>query len=129
MNVSPEVKAAFDKLKSKNDALKQRNADLLAELRTLQTANAAYAAEVEHFEPPRGRIVAGRAPVQTTQATAKVWKLLILAGGVGLLIGFALVAYGLSEPRANTAAPGVLLFVVGGVVWIAGRFGKFWFHE
>ncbi len=129
MKVSVEVKAAFDKLKSQNAALKQQNAalnqqtaDLIARVRTLENANAEFAAAADQFTAPARN-------VQTTQATAKIWKLWILAGGVGFLVGFFLFGHGLNIGNHTETAAGAAIATVGLGAWLFGRFGKFWFHE
>ena len=69
--------------------------------------------------------------VVTTQQTAKVWKGLYAAGVLVMLIGFFVLSIGfLNQPNADgLMIGGVVVFVLGLLVWIFAKTGKFWYHE
>lgn len=104
-----QIQAKFDKLKRERDDARAERDQLRRRVDQLENS------------PP--------AKVQTTQATSKVWKLLIMFGGFGLLAGLCLFAYGMDQQNSNLTAGGVVALLLGVCVWLAGRFGKFWFHE
>lgn len=125
IKVSPEVADHIGKLKAKIARLEAENAQLRAE--------AEASIELSDAAPVRGK---GRAAVDaypkkttTVQATAKIWKLMIMLGGIGLLSGIGMTIVGLSSDKSNLAGFGVLAIAFSSLSYIAGRFGKFWFHE
>ena len=75
------------------------------------------------------------AAVQTIEATAKRWKLFIMVGAVlvvvGMIVGGASIANGYGGGLLNSLWQwaGIILFLVGFVLFIIGRIGKFWFHD
>ena len=73
--------------------------------------------------------------VQTIEATGKRWKLFIMVGAVlivvGMIVGGASIATGYGGGLLNSFLQwaGIILFLVGFVLFIIGRIGKFWFHD
>ncbi|GAB5442067.1 MAG: hypothetical protein Fues2KO_24160 [Fuerstiella sp.] len=118
MKVTPEVEAKFDSLRAERDQLRRRVA-------MLERENEELANELNESPAARSN---GR-PVQTVQATSKLWKLLMVAGACMLLGSCVAGLNGAANENSNSVAGAVLLFVFGGATYFAGRFGKFWFHE
>jgi hypothetical protein len=124
IKVSPEVADHINKLKAKIARLEAENAQLRAE--------AEASIELSDAAPVRGK---GRPAVDTyakktttIQATAKIWKLLILVGGLGLLIGFFMVIGGMSAKKEAMAGFGLITTILSFVSLVVGRLGRFWFH-
>jgi hypothetical protein len=83
-----------------------------------------------------------RNTVQTVELTGKRWKALILVGalltilgallwcsGLGLLPGALLPNVNVSPDRAAQAfVTGLMLIIVGLVLYIVGRVGAWWYH-
>ena len=73
--------------------------------------------------------------VQTIEATGKRWKLFIMVGAVlivvGMIVGGASIAGGFLNSFLQWAGlvTAIILFLVGFVLFIIGRIGKFWFHD
>ncbi len=68
--------------------------------------------------------------VQTIEATGKLWKLCILLGIVLLLIGVIAIVLSFDVDSVSWlqwVARG--LFLLGLLLYIAGRIGKWWYHE
>jgi hypothetical protein len=72
-------------------------------------------------------------PVQTIQATGKDWKIVQLIGGILIVVSFATCGSGAYEfhdlaARDALIAKGMLAFLFGVVVYVAGRVGGWWCH-
>lgn len=63
------------------------------------------------------------------EQTGKIWKLLILFGSLGLLIGVVwIIGLVVTSQTDGYVAPGVIAF--GGLCSrLTGSMGKWWFHE
>lgn len=125
IKVSPEVADHINKLKAKIARLEAENAQLRAE--------AEASVELNEVAPARGK---GRPAIDTyakktttVQATAKIWKLLILIGGLGLLTGICMTVGGMSSDNKSVSGFGIIATILGIGSYVVGRFGKFWFHE
>lgn len=88
---------------------------------------AAYAA-------PAGMTQPNLRTVQTVEATAKKWKLIILIGVLFLLAGFGGCAVSCSEAVNKqpvdpvSAALMAVVLPIGVVIYLIGRIGKWWNH-
>lgn len=110
LKVSPEAKAYIDKLKLRVQQLTAENEELRFQIQA------------------RPRDVATM-KVRTIQATSKIWKLFILIGGLLLLTGVPSLMIGIGDDRQGAVVYGVFAMFFGVLLWILGKFGKFWFHE
>lgn len=81
---------------------------------------------VESSPPEQARTV----KVQTTEKTAKKYKLQILIGGFLMILGFLLIISSISGQQLNVVT-GILgvLATVGGVIWLIKAEFSSWRHH
>jgi len=68
-------------------------------------------------------------PVQTIEATAKLWKAVQAIGVLGILVGVVMLVIGIrNQGDAAMTGLGALFIVPGCIGYIVGRVCAWWFH-
>lgn len=68
-------------------------------------------------------------PVQTIEATAKLWKAVQAIGVLDILVGVVMLIIGIqTQGNPRLTAIGGLLFVLGFIGYSVGRVCAWWFH-
>lgn len=66
----------------------------------------------------------------TIEATAKKWKLAVVAGTIAAALGFIFLLAGMTgHSGSSSTSLGAGLFVVGFIALAIGKLGKWWYHE
>ena len=65
---------------------------------------------------------------QTTEATAKGWKLLMIFSVLCILAGIVVGIIGFRQESPAQTGAGMILFLVGGIGWFVAKFFAWWFH-